>query len=281
MLESLNKQSYAIAEVIVVDCSDRNMSKNVVESFHHSFPVLLYVRSLPGLTLQRNIGISKLESAPQIVCFFDDDVELDRFYIETVVHKFESDKSIVGVSGNIVNEKRRMFFDRVIRRLFFITDNTSGKLLLSGDVGHIFAPVQDKEVDVLSGCNMSYRSNILFEFNLRFDEKLNDYAYMEDQDFSSRVLKYGKLVQISNAKLIHHVTAISRSKQKQLFASYIINSYYLFKKNLSPNTFNYICYVWRITGKIFDASAKSIRYVSWGPLAGWFIGVANIKKLTK
>ena len=281
MLESLNKQSYTITEVIVVDCSDGNMTKDVVESFNHSFPVLVYVHTLPGLTLQRNIGISKLRSAPQIVCFFDDDVELDQLYIEAIVHKFESDKSIVGVSGNIVNEKRRIFFDRIIRRFFFITDNTTGKLLLSGDVGHIFAPVEDKEVDVLSGCNMSYRSNILFEYNLRFDEQLKDYAYMEDQDFSFRALKYGTLVQVSDAKLVHHETTIARQKQRQLFASYIIHSYYLLKKNLSPNIVNYVCYCWRLMGKLIDALAKSIILRTWEPLIGWGIGIFKINTLAK
>lgn len=280
-LESLCRQSYDIAEVVVVDCSDSNKTKDVVESFNNSFPILSYIHSISGLTIQRNIGISKLISAPQIVCFFDDDVELGPLYIDAIVHKFKSDKSIVGVSGNIVNEKRRTKYDRIFRNIFFITDNTTGKLLLSGDAGHIFAPIEDKEVDVLSGCNMSYRSNVLFEYNLRFDEKLNGYGYMEDQDFSFRALKYGTLVQVSNAKLIHHVTDIARPNQKQLFESYIIHSYYLLKKNISPTVINYACYVWRLIGKIFDASAKSIRYASWEPLAGWIIGVANIKKLTK
>ena len=282
-LLSIHDQKYPISEIIIVDSSSTSETDEFVHRLKNKNMPLIYIHSLKGLPMQRNLGISNIRSGPEIVCFFDDDVELDQYYLQNVVNKFESDKKkeIIGVCGNALNEKRRHLFDRFARKVFFITDNVSGKLLLSGDAGHVFSPEKDKNVSTLSGCNMCFRQEIYFEHNQRFDENLNDYAFMEDQDFSLRAGKFGRLVQVADAKLIHHVSSVSRPDHIQLFEMYTVNSFYLLKKNLSPSTVNYVCYFWRLTGKFVHALLLSIKSVSSKPLKGWLLGLCHINKLSR
>lgn len=267
--------------ILIVDSSDvfnNEIYKDV------QFPdniKLEHIRSKKGLTLQRNIGISKINPKSDFVCFFDDDVTLDKDYLSKV-NTFISDKNnsdYVGVSGNAENEKKRNIIDRLIRKFFFITDNTSGKYLISGDSGHIFEPEHDSDIEVLSGCNMCYRSDLFIKKGLRFDEMFSHYAFMEDHDFSFRASFYGKLKQLKDAKLIHHVSPVSRLKYRSLFRMYIINSHYLMIKERRRGKIIPFFYWWRILGKLVHALSLSFQKYTFEPITGWIDGVLNRNEL--
>lgn len=279
LIESLEAQSYSFNELTIVDASDEVCSQEIVQNIKQNKNIK-YVKSKKGLPLQRNIGIEETKEN-DIICFFDDDVILDKEYLKTIVDYFylSKTKNLLGLSGNTINEKPRNIFDRFIRNIFLITDNTCGKILISGDVGHIFQPTKNFFVSVLSGCNMCFRNTVFTNYQLRFDEKLSDYAYMEDQDFSIRVGRLGKLVQLKGAKLTHNVSPVSRMKQKQLNEMYVINSYYLLKKNFIENKWRLIFYWWRICGKCFHALFLSIKTLSFSPINGLLLGIVNHKKL--
>src|SRR5690606_25207242 len=51
------------------------------------------------------------------------------------------------------------------------------------------------------GCNMTVRRLVAEE--VRFDERLKLYAWLEDADFSRRCLKYGLCAQVLGARLVH------------------------------------------------------------------------------
>jgi GT2 family glycosyltransferase len=283
-LSSLNCQRTSIDELVIVDSSDEAKRLKTTHEAGVSDGISpVYIISTPGLPLQRNKGVAALISNPEIICFFDDDVELDSGYIERIVIAFASDasKEIIGMCGNALNERRRSIFDRILRRFFMITDNTNGIVLPSGDVGHVFEPMHDMTVAVLSGCNMCFRSSIFFRNGLRFDENLNDYAFLEDQDFSMRASREGTLLQLVDAKLIHHQSTISRPDKSRLFETYIVNSFYLLRKNSSPTLLNYCCYGWRLVGKMVQAMVLSVSCRSLSPLIGWSLGVLHMNSLAR
>jgi GT2 family glycosyltransferase len=277
LLENLINYINYYDNIIIVDSSDKEDSRKLIREFQAIMPIK-YIISAKGLTIQRNIGINNISPLSNLIFFFDDDVTLYEDYFYQMINFFINDKrkDYIGACGNALNEKKRKFFDILIRRFFFITDNTTGKKLLSGDAGHIFDPLSDIDVEVLSGCNMCYRSEIFFKYGLRFDEKLTNYSYMEDQDFSIRASKYGKLRQLKSAKIIHHVSSSARMDYKKWFEMYVINSYYLLQKNYSPKLINYLAYSWRLAGKLFHASFLSIKKISLSPLLGFFNGIACI-----
>jgi len=284
LVGSLQSQDHPLTELVVVDSSDGDETRWGLSELQLPHGGLVtYVPSARGLPLQRNVGLGKLHKRPDIVCFFDDDVELDRGYLARAVATFAADsaKRIVGLCGNIVNEKRRGLLDRVARRLFLITDNTSGKLLPSGDAGHVFAPARDQRVAVLSGCNMCFRVELFRDSGLRFDDALADYAYMEDQDFSLRAGRHGALVQLAAARLTHHSSFTRRPGQRQLFETYVVNSFYILRKNLHPGLLGYLCYGWRLVGKLLHAVGSGVATRSVQPIAGWLTGVVHIRRIER
>jgi GT2 family glycosyltransferase len=283
-LVSLAMQDYPFCELVIVDASESDATRRLVKGFDMPHgPSIEYISSPRGLTLQRNTGIRRLRSEPDVVCFLDDDVEIEPGYLRNVARKFEADTEgrILGVCGNAANEKPRGIFDRMVRNLFMITDNRSGKILPSGDGGHIYSPRRDETVDVLSGCNMCYRREVFTQYGLAFDEVLTGYAFMEDHDFSFRVSKYGGLVQLADARLVHHVSPVSRPALRDLFENYIIHSFYIFRKNHSPQPFEYLCYGWRLVGKFLQAFQLTLKSRSVFPLSGWIFGLLRIRKLVK
>ena len=284
LLESISKQTIMPEQIYIVDASGTSPSHVMVDDFKrtHNIPIL-YRHSTKGLPKQRNIGIELAEGAGDVLSFLDDDVELEPEYYGHIVKVFSEDlkHEIAGICGNSRNEKPRPFMDRFIRNLFFIADNKRNGILPSGDAGHIFSPREDTDVSVLSGCNMNFRAELFYQELLRFDEYLSDYAYMEDQDFSVRASRYGKLRQIIKAGLLHHVSRVSRISEKRRFEMYVINSYYLLRKNLSPHAFNFICYAWRLVGKLFHSIITSAALLSISPVQGFLTGCMNYDWLYK
>jgi glycosyltransferase involved in cell wall biosynthesis len=282
-LTSVLAQTFPCAELVVVDSSESDDTARLIQAMGVAGQVeTTYVKSSPGLPTQRNIGIRAIRSSPDVVCFFDDDVELDREYLKAIATRLSLDvqHSIVGVCGSALNERKRSIVDRLVRRLFLITDNATGRLLRSGDAGHIFAPDSDTSVSVLSGCNMCFRKEILSDEGLRFDELLNGYAFMEDQDFSIRASHFGLLYQIIDARLYHHVTPQSRPTLRMMHKMYIVNSFYLFRKNLAPKKVDYLWYGWRLVGKLIQASMQSLANLSVQPVLGWVEGIMQINSLS-
>jgi len=277
-LNSIIKQTYPPLEIIIVDSSCDNSTFKLINEIESKFYAtkIKYLYSSPGLTLQRNIGIENISQTSDVVCFFDDDVELYADYLKIIKNFLEcSDKNILGVCGNIVNEKKRSILSRLIRSIFFITTNNSGKILASGDAGHIFSPLDNTEVAVLSGCNMCFRKEIFSCNNFRFDEKLRTYAYMEDQDFSMRVSNRGKLMQLSNAYLFHNESPVNRLQYEKLFEMYITNSNYLWYKNISFLGYPRLAYWWRIVGKFLHAIFIIIFFLSFKPIYGFVNGLLH------
>lgn len=279
-LNSLRSQEFPPAELVVVDSSRTDDTRRLVDHFRMASGIQLeYKHCEPGLTKQRNLGLRLLKTMPEVVCFLDDDVELAPGYLVEVSRRFEADRELLGVCGNVVNERKKGIFDRIIRRLFFISDYSNGKMLPSGDAGHIHAPLRDHAVAVLAGCNMCYRREVFHRHGLTFDERLSHYGYMEDQDFSYRVSRHGRMEQLANARLVHHVSPASRPGQKDLFENYIINSFYIFRKNHSADGCAYIWYGLRLLGKLLHAFQLTLKFRSALPLKGWICGFSRIRSL--
>jgi len=282
-LRSILGQTFSCSELVVVDSSEGGETAGLIQGLEAPEGVqITYVKSPPGLPLQRNSGIGAIQSSPDVVCFFDDDVELYPDYLWAMMSRLGQDvqHSIVGLCGNALNERRRSILDRFVRRFFFLTDNATGRLLPSGDAGHVFAPESDTPVSVLSGCNMCIRKEILFDECLRFDELLNGYAFMEDQDYSIRASRFGHLYQIAGARLYHHVSPQSRPTLRMMNRTYIINSFYLFRKNLLPKPLDYLWYAWRLVGKLLQATMQSLVNRSIQPVWGWVEGIMQINSLS-
>lgn len=229
-LDSLGSQTRMPDELIIVDASQNDDTKNMLEQKSNQLPFdVIYKRTTPGLTKQRNTGIGL--SKGNHIFFFDDDVVLDSEYIRIIEDTFAEHKEVKlgGITGRATNmELTFKVWERIFRKVFFLPDLVQGKVKPSGFPSH---KLDEKPafVELLSGFNMVYPRSIFAQY--QFDEVLTAYSYMEDVDFSSRVGKENLLYYQPKAKLEHYPTTYKLYDSRALRKMMIQNHRYLFKKN--------------------------------------------------
>lgn len=282
-LDSLTIQTHPPNEVIIVDSSDNDLVSNLLkESRFKSLPIQ-YIHSNPGLTRQRNIGIDA--SHCDIVFFFDDDVVLDKKYLEKVIEIYEDDGlvDVAGVQGidlkikySFLESKKRLLF----YRLFLLDRNDRySKLLHSGAVTHLdqAAPgirYSKKPIRIYcqSGAMMSYHRKVFDDF--RFDENYKGYSHGEDAEFSHRVSKKYKMYFTSHAKAFHNQSddKLNWYRTEDFVRSNMRANVYLFRKHLRHNPLNYFAILWSWIGLLIWVGAIHRNKV-------YFIG--NLKAIRK
>lgn len=256
-LQSLALQVELPNELIIVDSSNEpifNLQK-IQEVFAPKiFPStkLIYKHSTPGLTLQRNIGISL--ATQEIIYFFDDDTIIEPDYIKNMQAVFEASPAYAGGMGAITNlDPKKNNWHRLLRKIFLLqSDYASGNFTASGFPTHPYGTTAFKNIEVLGGCCMAFRASILAQH--KFDEKLTRYAYMEDCDIARRISYTSPLFFNPQARLQHLSSPLARDAVIDNRAMLIKNYSYLFFKNFYPrNKFKIFAYSWSVFGLFVEA----------------------------
>lgn len=97
-LESLKKQTYLLnIEIIIIDNGSVDNTIEIVKSYEKYLPIIYEYNNVPGLLTGRHKG-SEIANG-EILCFLDDDVELNPQYIHHLVSSFVNDPSILIATG--------------------------------------------------------------------------------------------------------------------------------------------------------------------------------------
>lgn len=258
-LESIATQTLPPDEVLIVDGSDDTQSGAVLK--HQAFSTLpvRYIHTEPGLTRQRNLGIA--EASGDILFFFDDDVVLDKEYIEKVADVYNDKRlnDVGGVQGidlnmreSFLEGKRRLAF----HRLFLLNRNDEyAKLLPSGSttlldlvstkIRYAKDPIR---ISLMSGCMMSFHRKVFRD--LRFDENYDGYSHGEDSEFSHGVSRKHDMYFTSSAKAYHNQSQakVDWYRTEDFVRSSMRAHVYLFRKHLRHNPLNYFAILWSWLG---------------------------------
>ena len=125
-----------------------------------------------GTSIQRNRALDALQSRSDVVFFFDDDFVPSPYWIERTVRIFRADAGVAGVSGRVVRDGAMS--DAV-------SWEEADRLIGEADISD---PEDDlSEAPDLYGCNMAFRMSAIGA-DVRFDERLALYGWLEDKDFS-------------------------------------------------------------------------------------------------
>lgn len=255
--ESLFIQTLLPNELVIVDSSDVSIFENRIfidkvyrKAINHGIEVL-NIKSKPGLTLQRNIGIEN--SKYDIVFFFDDDIILMEDFLHQIISVFESNQEFMGGMGEIINTPKMNLLQGVLnlyRKFFGLQQmHGDGRFNRSGFPRHPNGTNEFMQVEVLAGGLTAYKKEIFRKF--KFDEYFSGYGAYEDVDFSSRVSREYKLFFQPEAKCIHAHADSGRMNEKELYKMYMKNFRYVFFKTFYKNSFiNLIFHYWALIGYI-------------------------------
>lgn len=219
LLDSLLRQTVKPFEVIIVDDTPNNTISALCEEYKTMFESvgskLTYIRNPRerSLTISRNLGV-KLAGG-ELIMFFDSDVILHPDYVEKILEVFRKYPNALGVQGWITNSKKGKLdrFSQILNRVFLL-DRAAKDSCKFSEYPAILTKVINCES--LSGANMTYKREVFDE--LKFDESLKKYCYMEDVLFSHSIFKkYPKGLFITPyAKCIHKSSEAGRIESKEL-----------------------------------------------------------------
>lgn len=174
-----------------------------------------------GLCCQRNLGLEAVRGIADAVIFFDDDFVPAIDYVEAVERLMSADPTIAGLTGVLVDDGINhdpVPFDDAVQRLY-----VNGELPDAAEA---------KPRTSLYGCNMAIRLASLGE--LRFDEALPLYGWMEDVDLTFQLGQRGRLVEAAELTGIHLGSRSSRQSGRRLGYSQVANIVYMHRKGTLP-----------------------------------------------
>ena len=186
LLVSIESQNLLPDEIIVVDGSELKDKTLADNNFKVKLTYYHVSAADRGLTKQRNFGLSKVSHDMDVICFLDDDVDLNPDYFQQVINTFISENRSVGVGGYAINEVQWNFYQKEskvqrgkfycdgyfreeplrdrLRSFFGLNSDLSPGNMPSFGHGRSSLPPsgQNYEVDLLIGMAMSFKKS-LFE----------------------------------------------------------------------------------------------------------------------
>lgn len=276
LLRNLNFQTRKPDEVVIVDASDTDETKQSIERNKEAYAYPLnYYSHEKGLTRQRNFGVSKAKG--EIIGFTDDDSLFEPDYFERILLVFEKDKAgvIGGASGRFFNvgPSNIQVIDDYLRNgpkqaelsAFMERFKNTGKdiwskrlrkglervlFLHKGEEG-TFCPIRcrfygikkpfvgTKTVDFLVGIAF-YRKKV-FE-QVQYSDFFQGYGLAEDVHFSLQVGKNYQLV-VAGEAICYHLHAPSGRPDLFKFGYMSsVNYFFIFKTYEKRNMLSYLIF---------------------------------------
>jgi GT2 family glycosyltransferase len=203
--------------------------EHVTERTKATSGVRVVVSARQGTSAQRNAAI-KVVQTPYTL-FLDDDVELAPNFIESMERLMEEVEDAVAATG------------------FVVADGAQGDIGLDRSVATSAAvnymPEQDnRDCEQGYGCNLFVRTRIFDE--VLFDENMPLYGWLEDLDFSTNCLRYGRIIMNAGTCLAHLGTPSGRMSGLRFGYSQIVNPFYLWRKNGRPGLTHVVLAHWLV-----------------------------------
>jgi GT2 family glycosyltransferase len=237
LLQTLTKLADTPGEVVIVDGSpDESVAVAVKEWLARqslSFD-LVYVKSPPGLTRQRNVGLDA--SRGEIIYFLDDDCLPEPGYFGSMRQVFRDDHAheIGAVRGFLTNGIQtpltRLW--QLRHKLGIVPRGEPGTYYPSGTSGswNMVAPFKGvRPVSVLAGGAAAYRREVFLKH--RFSEFFYGYAQGEDLEMSLRIGKDWKLVVCGDARVNHNHAEGGRPAGFPRGRMAVRNRYFIWKRH--------------------------------------------------
>lgn len=247
LFESLLVQTKAPLEIIIVDQSDDDKTKDLCLSYNDKLP-LSYIHSpQKSGTHSRNIGIQKSNGA--IVAFLDDDTKLSPDYLKQIEIFYREYPQAIGGMGKIINfmEFRDKLFGKGILPLLYklmasflgLSSFRKGfRVLNSSRNIEYYDADHTIEAEWLSGLSW-YKREIFNEF--KFEEKFEKWSFGEDRMLSYQIFKKypGSLYFYPDAKLYHFESSRNRLPEQDKIFLKIVYQYWFAYSCVDKNPFFY------------------------------------------
>jgi GT2 family glycosyltransferase len=231
-LRSIEAQHAGPLQIVVIDQSDKKYDLPDMPGLIH-----IYDPRVSGSAAARNVALDLVLA--EIVLFLDDDVELLPHCLHALAVATSKHQDAVGFQCAIEGPSEGLSWAKIHASIFHRGFFNSAR------VGRR----DGEELRRLAGCAAAVRASLCD--HIRFNESLVGYSFGEDWEYSYRARRYGRLLLVPEARLIHHVSPVNRLKLEQVFVDRWENFLYFYDnlgaKEYLPNRF------WRLWWKIGES----------------------------
>ena len=197
---------------VVVSCVVREDAGDAAE-----LPGIIIATGPPGLAAQRNSALAALPAGIDVVVFFDDDFVADADWLAAAARTFRDEPQVVAFTGHVLADGIKgpgLSFNDAVRIVEAADRSTPWSRI------EPFSPY---------GCNMAFRLSAISD--LRFDERLVFYGWLEDRDFGGALAKRGgRLIKCASACGVHMGVKSGRVAGDRLGYSQVVNPIYMLRK---------------------------------------------------
>jgi GT2 family glycosyltransferase len=224
-LASVSRCEPPPGELIVVDGDPERSAEAPLRAFDGP-PQARYLTSEPGLTRQRNVGAAA--ATGDVVVFLDDDVEVAPGLLAALERGYR-EPDVVGATGLVHEQSGRSVADKTSRLRTVVLGGGQGTMTRFGYPRRLPRSSPERDVQFMQGCLMSARRELVAQVG--FDERLTGYGLAEDEDFSYRLSRLGRIRYLPDATVLHKNTGFRSADQRAFNRTVVVNRAYLFRKN--------------------------------------------------
>jgi hypothetical protein len=176
-----------------------------------------------GLPAQRNAALDALADDADVVVFFDDDYVPSRFFLERLETLMAMRPDLAVITGQVLA-------DGIIGP--GLTYSEAAAIVAADDRVGTAPEYRVETVRNAYGCNMITHTRLGPQ--VRFDERLPLYAWLEDVDYSVRMGVHGPIVRCDALTGVHMGAKVGRTPGKRMGYSQVVNTAYLIGKRTMP-----------------------------------------------
>jgi len=277
-LNFLDSNQFFFKKIVIVDSSKLEIKQKIKEKIKEYNSHIKIIDTEPSTCIQRNAGFNFIEDNEYIMFLDDDNIFYpDAFY--KMQYFLNNNKNFSGVAFNqIYNEKISIlekFKKNYISNKLGIYSSNIGGFSNSGWQSRFINFTNNAIVQWLPTRAVIYRSEKVR--NIRFDEKLGIYGYLEDLDFSLELKKKGNLMVCSDARYSHD-QSITRPGF-EFGKKELRNRYYIVKKHNLKKKLFFLTSLFRMILTLKEGIFGDIN--SFKRLAGNLVALFTINNLDK
>jgi glycosyltransferase involved in cell wall biosynthesis len=272
-VQSVLEQTRIPDELVIIDQSDDDLSKNVVHELINAADKkleLIYVldSEIAGLIPAKRASLDY--SSGDLVCFLEDDIVLEAGYLKAMETAFLNKPEMLGSCGLVTEGAKTnsvyLFLFHLFHRGIF-RDKRVGLHGKAGSAGKDLI-----QSNFLSGGLSAYRREV-FEV-IKFDT-VNDFFMLEDVDFSTRAVKHfgpDRFFINPNARLVHNMSPTNRSRLGPRWERKA-REFILFYKKHRDQTAALLNLIWLFIGLTVESMYSAVRLLHPGPVTGLVRGM--------
>jgi len=244
-IESIVKQTALPNELIIID--DGNISiakKNLIQYLLQNSDIIFqyFKKEIADSSESRNLGAKK--ASGEIILFLDDDVILNKNYIEKIIKVYEENKEnekLAGVGG-MINAREKSFIEKIFDRTFFLHSSKPWSILPWGFQTWKYDLKKEEKTDWLPGCNCSFRKEIFRKY--QFKSLQVGRVGLEEIEFCWQIIKDGYYFIITPfAKLVHKEPPIAQETAFLSGWKEGFNRFLIFELHVKKTLKNYFCFL--------------------------------------